>query len=261
MFSSNTVRKMALCSLATMLCGAGQGAFAHTTIRDQATEGTNSYNAAVIGHTCTNPKNGAHLPVVAQSVLFPTVNPEVVRSDGVPTTLGDEFSIKDHTGTVTPLTSLAGKFTLIQNKNIFAKQAEITDAAGNAIGFYGKRGNLPAELMGLVPFRVSGITFAADKCAKSLKIKVAIADICKMTFPPRDGTANLWIPNTTGKFTDNAIVYDEGKTPGPKNGSPATLTINRKGELPESCGGVGYDVTVWPSNEDIDANLPFPGWR
>jgi hypothetical protein len=258
---SKTIRSLTLGSLATVLCGAGQGVFAHTTIRDQATEGANSYNATVIGHTCTSPKNGAHLPVIAQSVLFPTVNPEVVRSDGVATTLGDEFSIKDHTGVVTPLTSLAGKFTLIQNKDIFKSQEEITDAAGNAIGFYGKRGNLPAEMLGLVPFRVSGIAFAEDKCAKSLKIKVAIADICKMSFPPKDGTANLWIPNTTGKFTDNAIVYDEGKTPGAKNGSPGTLTINRKGSLPESCGGVGYDVTVWPSNEDIDANLPFPGWR
>lgn len=245
-----------LSTLASALWGTGPAALAHTTIKEPAMEGSNSYNAIVISHGCAHPTTGKRLPVVAQSVVIPTVNPIVTGENGNPTTLGDEFQIKDHTGAVSRLDSLANVVQLIQDKNVFSKMVEKTDANGNTIGYYAKKGKLDPTLYGLIPIRVSGITFNADKCARSLKIKIAIADVCKMKFPPKDGTVDLWIPNATPKFPDGNI---DGSSPNPLGGAPATLTINRQ-ELPGSCGE-GYDVTVWPSNEDVDANLPFPGWR
>src|ERR1044071_7580350 len=61
-------------------------ASAHTTIRSQATEGVSEDNALKISHTCET-ADGSHIPVIAQSVVFPTLNPVVTVSDG--STLAD----------------------------------------------------------------------------------------------------------------------------------------------------------------------------
>lgn len=248
-------------SLAGIVLGlAGPRVDAHTTIQYPAHEGTVSYNAAVIGHGCINLANGKRTPVVAQSIVVPTVNPVVTRSDGTPTTLAAEFSYSDYRGTFT-LDTLANQVQFIQDKSIFDQQEEITDANGNVIGAYGKRGKLNQELYGLVPFRLTAINFNPESCAKSLNIVMAIADVCKLNvFPPRAGTANLWIPAATSTFSDTGI---DGI------GEPAgVLTVNRdvvKKPLPAGCaanadGTTGYDVTISPSAEDVDAHLPFKGW-
>jgi hypothetical protein len=243
MLNSKILGKAAACSLAVALCGA-QSVFAHTTIKDQATEGKTAYNALQIGHGCENPTTGDRIPVTAQSVVFPTVNPVVTRSDGTATTLDAEIS--DTLG-------LAGKVDVVQDRSVFKAQDEVYDATGNVIGFNSTNGNLQTNLRGLVPFRFTPVTFQKSSCAKRLLVKVAIADICKKAFPPKPGTANLWIPANTTKFKNKNI---DGI------GAPATLTINRDltaNPLDASCGE-GYDVTVTPSNEDVDANLPIKGW-
>jgi hypothetical protein len=226
------------------LTGAGFGVAAHTTIEEQALEGQEFLNAVQIEHGCENDRTGKSLPVIAQSVLFPTQNPTVMRSDGTLTTLAAE---------ITDTVSVAGLARLVQDRNIFKVQQEIYDANGNVIGFRGTQGRLQTDLLGRIPFQWGPLLFQPNSCAKRLRIQVAIADICRKTFPPKAGTANLWIPQTTSKFTDTS---NEGI------GSPATLTINRNlanNPLAASCGA-GYDVTVIPSNEDIDAHLPFKGW-
>ncbi len=239
------------CALATALYGAGQDLFAHTTIKDQAIEGKNAYNALQIGHGCENPGNGKTYPVIAESVVFPTINPIVTRSDGTPTTLEAEitdFSAHSHDPFII---GLAGKAALVQDRSIFAAQNETYDANGNVIGFNGIKGNLQTNLNGLVPFRFKALTILPTSCAKRILVQIAIADICKLNFPPKPGTANLWIPANTAQFTDTTI---DGI------GAPATLTINRDlaaHPLDPSCGE-GYDVTITPSNEDVDANLPIP---
>lgn len=259
--NSKSIKTLVIASLAATLGVATPSASAHTTIRDQATEGTTSYNALVIGHGCTDAA-GKKRNVVAQSVVFPTVNPIVTRSDGTTTTLGAEFSFKDSAGNAVNLDSLANVVKLVQNKDVFEKQQLKTDANGNVIGFTSTRGNLPpTNFYGIVPFRLNAITFNPNNCAKTLKIKIGVADICKLSvFPPKDGTANTWIPNTTTKFPDGNL---DGSSSTPLGGAPATLTVNRSASnaLPASCNGVGYDVTIWPSNEDIDANLPFKQWQ
>lgn len=275
MLNNNMMKKTLVRSLSIILLGAGSSVMAHTTIQNQVTGSATSYNNIVIGHTCSvTTKDKANkdvtkkFPVVAQSVLFPTVDP--VLYEGTSTTPSTLLV----TDIITSATGLAGIPQLIQNKDIFAVQSEKTDANGNVIGFNGYNGNLDPTLHGLVPFRTGAVSFTSttspkkdpisgatisttDSCVTKLVIKVAIADICKKKFPVTDGEANLWIPNTTAKFTN---VVD-GTSATPLAGSPATLTINRDtiaNPLDSNCNGTGKTVTVWPSDKDIDANLIIP---
>lgn len=232
-----TVKNLTTTAFAALSLSMGASALAHTTFQNQAAEGTTTYNNLVIGHGCTL-ADGSKLPVIAQSVVFPTINPVAVISAG-------KFSGNP---AVFSITSLANIPQLIQNKDIFSKQAEKTDAKGNVIGFTSTEGMLDPSLHGLVPFRTAGITFASDSCATKLIVKVAVADVCQ-----KNGAANLWIPSVTAKFTDPKV---DGI------GSPPSLIFNRdliKNPLPASCGA-GYEATMSPSNEDVDANLPIPGY-
>ena len=212
------------------------GLQAHTTIQVQASEGTTTYNNLVIGHGCTL-ANGTKLPVIAQSVVFPTVNPKYTVAGTV-----------SGNPAVVSIKSFANIAQLIQNRDVFSKQKEKTDAAGNVIGFESTEGSLDPTLHGLVPFRTAGVSFPADSCATKLVIQIAVADICQ-----KNGARNLWIPALTTKYSDATV---DGI------GSPANLTINRdlaKNPLAPSCGA-GYTFTVTPSAEDVDANLKIDGW-
>ncbi len=220
---------------AASLCLAFQ-AQAHTTVQNQVNEGTTAYNNLVIGHGCTL-ADGTNLPVIAQSVLFPTVNPRF-------TVTGPRYGAAK----MVSITSFANMAQLIQNRDIFSKQREKTDARGNVIGFESTEGSLLPSLHGLVPFRTAGVTFPGDSCATKLVVQVAIADICQ-----KNGAANLWIPSLTSKYADPTV---DGI------GAPASLTFNRdlvKNPLSGTCGP-GYTVTVTPSPEDVDANLKIDGY-
>lgn len=229
----STLRVTALAAL-TLLTGLA--AQAHTTIQVAAAEGTTTYNNLVIGHGCAG-ANGTSMPVIAQSVVFPTVNPK--------TTITGTFAGNPQ---AVGVTSLAGVPQLIQSRDIFSVQREKTNASGAVIGFEGSGGSLAPTLHGLVPFRTAGITFPADSCATRLVIQIAVADICV-----RNGSKNLWIPSLTAKYTDPTV---DGI------GSPANLTVNRdltKNPLAAACGA-GYTLTITPSAEDVDANLKMPGY-
>lgn len=211
-------------------------AHAHTTIQVQANEATTTYNNLVIGHGCTL-ANGTKLPVIAQSVVFPTVNPKY--------TITGAFGGNP---AIVSVASFANLAQLIQSKHLFARQKEKTNAAGQVIGFENSEGSLDPTLHGLVPFRTAGVSFPADSCATRLVVQVAVADICE-----RNGARNLWIPSVTAKYADATV---DGI------GSPANLTINRdlaKNPLPANCSA-GYTLTVTPSAEDVDANLKLDGY-
>ncbi|CCE22505.1 hypothetical protein [Methylotuvimicrobium alcaliphilum] len=238
-----TIKKTLFAGLSLALCGLGSNAYAHTGIQNQINGTGTTYNNIVIGHTCA--LNGRPLPVTAQSVVFPTVTP-YFTVDNAPV----DISLED----ITNRSTLAGWPQLIQDNNIFRRQSEKTDAQGNVIGFEGFRGRLDHNLHGLVPFRTGGISFKEDTtgivgpaCIQRLQIKIAIADICRNRFPPVEGTANTWIPNTTSKFTTEM----NGATSGLRSGAPATLTINNP-----NCAE-GETVVMWPSDQDVDANLPI----
>lgn len=239
-------KKLAVCFVSGVIGLSAQNGFAHTTISDKLTQ-DGGYTNLVIGHGCTDPVTGAKSPITAQSVVFPTVSPVLTRSD--------KGSISSLSQVITSAAGLAGLPSLVQNKSIFASQDVKTDSKGNVIGFTLTSGSLATNLRGLVPFRMSAVSFVPSSCATSLVVKLAVADICSNTFPPKSGTANLWIPGTTTKFTDKTI--DGVGT------ASAAITITRNlvtNPLPRACGD-GYAVTATPSNADVDANLPFSGWQ
>jgi hypothetical protein len=255
--STLSFKKTAVAGLATALCSVSLGALAHTTIQNSitATGGatSTSYNNLVIGHGCTDGK-GKKWPVIAQSVVFPTVNP-VITDDTNETVPSDNGAVMSDV--ITATNGLAGIPQLIQNKDIFKFQSEKTTGT-NVIGFNGYGGKLDTTLHGLVPFRMGGITIkdtSSDSnfnstCIKTLNIRVGVADICKMKFPPKEGTANLWLPNFTTKFP---AALDGNGSGGTRDGAPAKIAIDNSDACPS-----GITVSIWPSDEDIDANLIIP---
>lgn len=216
-----------------------------TSIRGEGVEGSTLDAAIITADGCHQPGSTQVIPIVAQSVLFPTDNPMVTRSD---------TSTSIALDTVINNASLANLPQLIQNKSVFLSQSAKIDSNGNVIGFVNTKGQLNTRLEGVRPFRMGGIQFKADSCAKSLQIKIAVADICKTkVFPPMPGTANLWIPRTTTLF-NNASVDGVGYAP--------TMSIGRdlvaNPFLDSANCGEGFDVIVEPSQVDIDSNLPIP---
>jgi len=220
---------------------------ADTTVRDQATEGRSSFHALVIGHGCEEPQQAKTAPVTAQSMILPTLKPVITRNDTGELLQWTDV-IEDEAGT-----GLAGRVELIQDRNIFKAQYPIRDEIGNTLGFYATGGTLQVDALGMVPFRFAAVSFVPSSCARRLLIRLAVAEVCSMTFPPRPGTANLWIPATTTRFRNPMLI-----------GNPATLIVNRDlvaNPLPTSanCNG-GFDVNVAPSAADVDKYLPFKGW-
>jgi len=228
------------CSLT--LCLAAAGASAHTTVKSQATEGVRDDNALRIGHGCEDNE------VIAQSVVFPTDAPELGASD--PT-----VEILDLSEVIVQ-GSLAGLVGSIQDRSIFERQGEKTDALGNVIGFFARQGRLDLELAGRVPFSFTAPHFVEESCAKRLLIRVAIADICKTGKQAiRPGKVNLWIPDNGSAFASEGNAHGVDGV-----GAPATLTVNRNlmANPPDEACGAGFDVIVTPSAAQVDRDLPIP---
>ena len=167
MYKASNVR--AVIGISAIACVAfASTAMAHTTVRSQATESVTDDNALKIGHGCTTPE-GAVIPVVAQSVVFPSTAPVVTTSDssaisGLPAVIEQ--------GTI------AGLARVIQDRSVFRSQARKADALGNSIGFSAVGGSLNIDTPGRVPFQFAAPKFVANSCAKRLLVRVAIADIC-----------------------------------------------------------------------------------
>ncbi len=249
MLSLKIVRRAALV-MGAALFAVCTTAFAHTTILNQMTEGTTADNALKIGHGCTTPA-GYMIPVVAETAVWPTDNPIVTASDG--------SAIADLSQVIVQGT-LAGLLSPIQNRDIFQQQQLKLDALGNKIGFSGTKGNLVEPgWLGRVPWQFAPPKFVATSCATQLLVKVAVADICIKQIGNYDvGYVNFWIPDNGSAYATaaHALHNDEGV------GAPATLTINRNlttNPLPAACGA-GMTVTVNVSPDQVDSDLPIPGY-
>jgi len=244
-----------------------------------------------------------HKDVVSLSVVFPdfknAANVVMRKSKGdlpaqtgdvgviTPTgtgTVGDETvianlanDIKDATDAI----ALNASITLdLGGDQLFPNNIPVVDAAGNVRGWQGWNGPKPFKgpaLMesankpdgsdisttGLSPFRISGIEFKPTSCAKTLKIRVAVANWCGTGNKKPEEVADIWIGSLTSKFNNQATMPNASKGTG---GSGAifwpTLTVNRdldKNPLPTdgSCDTADYDtVYIEPSTADIDALLP-----
>jgi hypothetical protein len=277
MIDKKVHRRLAMRSLTSAIfLAAGVNAYAHTTMESQVTEGQTTYNSIQVGHGCTvneGQPNEKKIPVVAEVVVFPTddTNAELTDDQGHAFTPALQLSdvIADANG-------LLNKVSLVQNKDVFAKQDVIYDPDGRtvtsfgstvpaAIGFYGKTGKLQTNLRARIPFRFSAPTFkagATDSCVDTLLVQVAIADVCKVSTRPVNGQLNLWVPHKTTVFSDDTVdgVVDSehGLSGTPYTGAPATLTIKRTTELGASCNGTGKTAILWPTSAWIDKTVNIP---
>ena len=225
-------------------------AFAHDEIPTQVLEGNTVDAVITMAHACEMTPTGIPVPVIAQSVLFPAVNPVLTASNGSTTITNLSQVIEQG--------SLAGLIDTIQNHDIFTVKAEKHDTLGNVTGFHSKTGSLAIDAQGRVPFAFTAPNFVPTSCVKKLNIEVAIADICTVSKPTISAAkVNLWIPNNGSQYALKGITAGVDGV-----GDPAVLQVNRNlasNPLPSSCGA-GIDLTVSPSPTDVDTNLGIPGY-
>ncbi|MGR8935528.1 MAG: hypothetical protein ACU837_14225 [Gammaproteobacteria bacterium] len=241
------LERLTAASLATVLMGVGQLAFAHTGVKDSATEGERVYTGFTITHGCAPDHDSPQIPVIAQSVVFPDAYIKAFKltSTGeVPTNISNHIE-----GSVAGFAP-----TGIQDKNIFNKTEQGRDANGLLRSLHFTDGSLDVGLVGIVPFRIQAPTFKADSCAKSLKVRFAIANWCTTSQNPDDNDrVDVWIGHETALFNDPDVV---------STGYWPTMTVNRdlvNNPLKPSCGD-GFDVAVQPSDSAIDTRLPIKGF-
>lgn len=255
MIISKTLKKMTLCSLATVICGAGQLAYAHTGVKDNATEGERLYTAFTITHGCNNNEGTEKLQkVVAQSALFPNNEDSqafMINADGTETPINLADHIEDASGGLPTLSP-----GMVQDKNVFKKQQEITDANGRVRAIHFASGSLDTTAVGVIPFRVSGLTFKEASCAKSLLVRIPVANYCNKTKnTDKDNRSDIWIGHTTPLFSDIGVLPHDSET------SPfwPTLTVERT--TANTCAEADqFDIAVQPSDADIDNYLPIKGY-
>lgn len=246
---SNMTKRVAICSLTTLMCTAGTGVFAHTTVRDAVTEGTRSFNAFSIPHGCSgieedpNPLEvrgqSAVLPFGDSAVWIDLSTGEVIITGGEGIVDGDLIDL-----------GVAG----IQDDSLFDIQTEETDALENVRALNWKKGALHIDLLGLTQFRVSG-PIITDACVSALRVRIAVANWCERganeANDADNNRADWWFTGGTGstKFVDPEMLQEDFWT---------TLTVENPDADPTGCpGGVTHEVAVQPSGADIDEFLPY----
>lgn len=245
-------KKITIYPLALALVGACQIAFGHTTIRDEATEGGRTWTAATIPHGCGSDFKPDQLPVVAQSIVFPN-GADAIAANAETNEPVDLSSVmegaNDHNGGLTVLS-----VRVIQDHEVFEDIEPILDENDNVHGMRYTNGSLAPRFTGVIPFNVTTGSFVPESCAKKIEARIAIANYClDKSSVDANRRADVWVGKLTALFNDPDVVSVDFW---PK------LTINRDLEenpLNASCGE-GFDVYLEPSPEDIDANLPIPGF-
>ncbi|MFZ2311753.1 MAG: hypothetical protein WAV82_03970 [Methylobacter sp.] len=275
-----SVKKLALYSVATVMCVAGQSALAHTGIKDKVTENVAGYNALTITHGCNgNVTLGDHQDVIAMSVVFPNAaDPSLAKvsqldSKGIQVgpALPDLSDDIEGVASGVGFTSL-GLGLVASGGTLFANIIPTVDGSGAIRGYHtwaGPKPYLSAPLQesvvsttGLSPFKYGAIKFKATSCAKSLKVRAAVANWCKKgpKNADADDRVDVWIGHMTKGFADpRTMPYNETDVAAGKSYWP-TMTVNRDltaNPLPKGCGE-GFDLAIEPTDADIDAYLPIP---
>lgn len=246
MLKSIKLKTRALILIAAVgLIGASHSVFAHTRLKTPVVQENSAmhgsdYNAAVIGHGCTNPSTGAvDATVLGTVVVFPDGKDSTITVDGAP-----------HTGSLTDfVTNWGSPVTKIQDRSIFDYEEYIKDSLGNKLGFWtGGGSGLKGGFRAVVPFATAGVIINEASCANSVTFVLGIADICQITNAAgfSDETVNVWAP-AVGSIYDNPAAHGYD--------SPATLKVTRSiTPLPASCGA-GVDVVVKPSANQLNRDM------
>ncbi|MFA6162356.1 MAG: hypothetical protein WC685_02890 [Methylobacter sp.] len=274
-----SVKKLALYSVATVMCVAGQSALAHTGIKHKVTENVAGYNAFTITHGCNgNVSLGDHQDVIAMSAVFPnSADPlmsVVHKLDNKGNSIENLPDLSEHIKGVKPgngFTNL-GLGLVAGGGTLFANIIPTLDGSGAIRGYHTWAGPTPylsaplqesvVSTTGLSTFKSGAIQFRNKSCAKSLKVRVAVANWCKSGSENKDADdrVDVWIGHTTPGFADpRTMPYNETDAAAGKSYWP-TMTVERNlatNPLPSGCGE-GFDLAIEPADADIDAYLPIP---
>ncbi len=261
MLTSKMLTRSAMYSLTIAVYAAGQAVYAHTGVRDMATEGTASFNGFTITHACGSDTNdGAELPVIGQSAVFPygdasssfgpTVWVDVATNTVIPT--GGTGIVSLPAAPALPLFNLS--VGGIQQNDPFDIVEEETDPASptvvRALNFKGSnviralardrnrlikkpfRGLHP-DLVGIPLFRISAPTIV-DPCVKSLRVRTAVANWCEKgqneASDPDNNRADWWFthpviaPGTAGAPGSGSTKFVDADLT--KDNFWTTLTVN-----------------------------------
>ena len=283
----------ALTSIA-LLASTAQLVHAHAGFKDQITEGSvKTWNAVNIGHGCASntatDDEATGKDVIAISVLFPNstlIDDAIYRaSKGTVAASGEETvitNLADHiVGSSATKGLKAGLNVITAGGTMFANTIPIFDAvngadAGHGVaptmrGWQGWQGKPNAggsailasrdtgiNTVGLSPFGINGFQFKPTSCAKSLKIRVAVANWCmngakNNTNPDR---VDLWFGRRTTKFNDLLLM--------PSKAADnvifwSTLTVNRDLALNPLPGTKGFNPLKITTNGGV-IDRTVAGW-
>ena len=168
------IKGLIFCSLITLFA-AGQ-AFAHTGVRDTATEGASSYNGFTITHGCGNSYEGGPpaqaYPVIGQAALFPFGDNTVWRdASGAVMQVGGNGN-----GTISTATLALG-VTGYTGGSPYATSEEIVDGLGNVQALFWKDGVMAPNMNAITSIKVTAPTIA-NNCVKTLKIRLGVINYC-----------------------------------------------------------------------------------
>jgi hypothetical protein len=177
--------KLALCSVAALFV-AGQ-AYAHTGVRDIATEGASSYNGFTITHGCGG-DNGQAYPVTGQAAVFPYGAQTVWRTADIVATSGPDKGFITTPGTVLSTGGNGGGIISSASLNLnvtgyasassaFATSQELVDSSDIVRGLLWKNGAMEPNLNTITPFKISAPTIV-DPCV-TLQIRVGVINYCE----------------------------------------------------------------------------------
>jgi hypothetical protein len=286
------MKKFAMKGLGLLALSAAVGmgqAYAHTGVRDQASENANSFNGFTIGHGCASASGEQEYPVLGQTALFPDGATAVWR-DAAGAVIQTGGNGNGTIGTATLSLGVTGYAGMLSP---FATAQEIVDGNGVVRGLHWRDGAMEPKLGAITPFKVK-TPVIENNCVKSLKIRIAVINWCDIAKnqqndikgpykAPKDAFKRK-IPMTVippAKQTNVAVspfFTSMSKGNGDNNradwwfqnlntasalyndpdlqSSWATLTVNNSAEDLENCNGTLIDsVSVEPDGPDFDAYL------
>lgn len=210
-------------------------------------EGTEIYNNIVIKSGCSN---GGNYVVMGQSVVFPDGADSTVTIDGAVSKQRLSEFLGDWPAALHKIQS-HDAFAIGGVRGVYG-MAGTPESLGPIAGFWGGVGAINGSNRGLIPFSTDPLSIQPTSCAKSVKLVMAIADVCTITSITgfNLGTVNLWTP-AVGSDYDGAANLSSYN-------SPATLTVSRNlatNPLPAACGA-GAEVVVTPSAAQLNRDMP-----
>lgn len=246
----NKLNVLSLSMAAALLLTIGQNAVAHTRLETSTfAAGMRQANNVVITHGCGNEMGGSN-PVIGTSVVFPDGQDSVIMVDGAPY----DGAIDDF------LDNWGNRHQAFFDRSVFDDMGEKNDELGNVVGFWAAGGKgMPPNFYARVPFRINAINFTEGSCAKSVKVMVEIADICKVTRANKlheVGVADLWTHTSDSPMrAGQSTIYDRE---GPNDNGPASYTLTN----PEFTTNPGaceswHEVVMSPSAAQINRDMPI----